>query len=69
MSGYAVAGVPYLWALEIKSDWQLRVHGFVLKQGIYHQIIADDPDDTHLEMPAPIPVTLDLTRLLPAREQ
>jgi len=65
MSGYAVAGVPYLWTVEIKQSWRLDIRGFTLEQGVYKQLVANKPTDTYLELPAPIPVKLELARLIP----
>ena len=65
VSGYAAAGVPFLWTVEVKRAWSLDIRGFVLDSGTYRQAAASTKADMWLQLPAPIPVTLDVTRLLP----
>ena len=68
VAGYAIAGVPYLWTVELNTVRRTaNVHAYELVGGTYRDRTPATPgeEDSQITLPGPIEVVVDLAHLIP----
>ncbi|MGW6932821.1 Uma2 family endonuclease [Lentzea sp. NPDC054927] len=68
VAGYAIAGVPYLWTVDLNTVRRTAtLRAYELVGGVYRERTPTPPEDgdSHVVLPGPVDVSIDLADLVP----